>query len=70
MVGEKYWRPNAEDIDRMRRKQAEFLVKTHVPASCIIEIIAYSEKRELEVKTLVSRLNLNIQVIVRKDFYY
>ncbi len=27
MVGERYWTDNINDMDRMRRKQAEFLIK-------------------------------------------
>ena len=33
------WKQTEEDHDRMRRKQAEFLIKDHVPVVCIEKIL-------------------------------
>ncbi|WPQ64585.1 DUF4433 domain-containing protein [Chitinophaga sancti] len=70
MVGQRYWRANEEDIDRMRRKQAEFLVKNQVPVECISGIIVYDSTTEGIVKKLITELRLSIPVIVKSEYYY
>ena len=72
MVKERYWNNNENDFDRMRRKQAEFLVYNHVPVSSIKVIIAYNEERTRHVEELTERLGLDIEVHFDKEhkFYY
>jgi hypothetical protein len=36
VVRQRYWSNTEDDFDRVRRKQAEFLVKDHVPVDCIL----------------------------------
>jgi hypothetical protein len=36
LVYERYWKNTEDDFDRIRRKQAEFLVKGHVPVNCVV----------------------------------
>ena len=43
IVRERYWSNNEDDFDRMRRKQAEFLVKNHVPQRCIGQIVVFDD---------------------------
>jgi hypothetical protein len=43
MIRSQYWHNTEEDYDRIRRKQAEFLVKSHVPATCICGLIVLSK---------------------------
>lgn len=38
VIKAKYWAPTDDDKDRVRRKQAEFLVRNYVPWSCIKRI--------------------------------
>ena len=67
-----FWRSTEEDCDRMRRKQSEFLVKTHVPVTCITEIIVLTPTQEKKVKEIESRTGVEIPVYVdkqRKYFY-
>jgi hypothetical protein len=72
MVFERMWRNNEEDYDRMRRKQAEFLVKEHVDVQCIGCIIVFNEEKLIFVQNLVNALHLEIQVRVNPDnkYYY
>lgn len=70
MIHQRYWHPTEEDMDRTRRKQAEFLVKTHVPVDCISEIIVLNEKQEERIKEIEEKLKLNIPVYVDKKYKY
>lgn len=72
MVKERYWSPTEDDFDRMRRKQAEFLVKGHVPVNCINLIITLNDQRKAQIEEILERLNLKIQIFVdhKYKFYY
>lgn len=70
IVGDQYWRNTDEDPDRIRRKQAEFLIKTHVPVECFGCIVVYNKERQEYVQQLTERLNLNIKVLVKPEYYY
>jgi hypothetical protein len=69
---ERYWRNTEEDYDRQRRKQAEFLVRNHVPATCIDHIVVYDREKATFVNDMLTRLALNIPVSVNPQgkFYY
>lgn len=64
------WKNNEEDFDRMRRKQAEFLVKDHVPVNCIGGIIVYNEEKKIHVQHIIDKLKLTIPVKVNTNYYY
>jgi len=72
IVSERYWNITEEDFDRMRRKQAEFLVKDFVPVNCIGSIVVFNEEKRTFVQNLVDSLQLNISVRVnpQNKFYY
>ena len=70
MVFERYWRNTEDDFDRMRRKQAEFLVKHYVPVSCISGIVVHNETRKKFVEGIITRFGLGIPVQVNHQFYY
>jgi hypothetical protein len=72
VVFSQYWKNTDEDMDRMRRKQAEFLVKEHVPADCIEAIVVYDQAAQTQVQNLVNSAGLNIRVAVaqKNRFYY
>lgn len=72
MIGEQFWHDTEEDMDRMRRKQAEFLVKGHVPAKCIRGLIVLSPEQEEKAKLIQQKIGTCIPVYVdkhRKYFY-
>jgi hypothetical protein len=73
MVREQYWRPTEEDYDRQRRKQAEFLVKNHVPVACIESIVVKDNLRRQIIEEIVQELDLSTNVFVdtqNRLFYY
>jgi hypothetical protein len=71
-VKARQWRSDDSDWDRQRKKQAEFLVKEHVPVQCIERILVWDEERYNYVKNIVDNLQLNIEVFIDKkgQFYY
>lgn len=72
MVAERQWSNTEDDFDRMRRKQAEFLVKHHVPVNCISSIVVLNQARKDFVEEIINRLGLEIPVRVNPNnqFYY
>lgn len=60
------------DVDRIRKKHAEFLVKDFVPGNLIEEIVVFNEKTKISVEKIVKNLNLEkeIKVIVNKEYYF
>lgn len=70
IVGERYWRNDDNDYDRMRKKQAEFLVKEMVPVMCIKCIVVFNEEKRILVDGIIQRFGLKINVIIKNDFYY
>ena len=72
MIGEQFWHDTEEDMDRMRRKQDEFLVKGHVTAKCIRGLIVLSPEQEEKAKLIQQKIGTCIPVYVdkhRKYFY-
>ncbi|MCF8258763.1 MAG: DUF4433 domain-containing protein [Flavobacteriales bacterium] len=57
-----HWEPIEDDMDRMRRKQAEFLVKGHLPVSCIVGLIVLNDQCRQQVEELVVSRGLNLKV--------
>ncbi|MBI2423598.1 MAG: DUF4433 domain-containing protein [Candidatus Hydrogenedentes bacterium] len=72
IVRERYWKDTVEDMDRQRRKQAEFLVHQFVPWNLISEIAVFDAKRKRQAEQLLSG-NPDAAVppvVVRRDWYY
>lgn len=70
LVKARYWHNTELDLDRMRKKQAEFLVKSHVPPQCIRNIVVYDEKANEKITKLVNESKSDIVVHTSKSFYY
>lgn len=68
----RYWKNDEEDFDRQRRKQAEFLVRNHVPVNCIDHIVVFNEEKATFVKGILTTLSLDIPVAVdsNKKLYF
>lgn len=67
-----HWNNTFEDMDRCRKKQAEFLVKDFRPVSCIGCLGVRNEERKVDVKLILESLNLNIPIYVDNNnrLYY
>jgi hypothetical protein len=72
IVTQRYWSNNEDDFDRVRRKQAEFLVKEKVPVECIKGVVTFNSHAKAVVENIVNKLTLNIGVKVNpnNNFYY
>lgn len=71
-VHARYWKNDESDMDRTRKKQAEFLVKDFIPVNCIHSIIVRNEQKEVEIQQLLKKLDLDIPVEVdtNNKLYY
>ncbi len=71
-VAMQYWNDCDEDWDRMRKKQAEFLVKDYVPAACIQCIVVFDEQRKVQVEEIVQRsgLHIPVKIDINRKLYY
>ncbi|MGV3612251.1 MAG: type II toxin-antitoxin system toxin DNA ADP-ribosyl transferase DarT [Fluviicola sp.] len=58
------------DHDRMRKKQAEVLVKDYVPISFVKAIVVLSETRKKNIENLLQKHMIDIKVFVDDNFKY
>jgi hypothetical protein len=72
LAKQRYWQPIDEDPDRMRKKQAEFLIKHSVPPLCITDVVVYNQEKHTEVQQIKdeSNININIHVNPKGNYYY
>ena len=70
IMEERYWRDTAEDGDRKRRRQAEFLVHQFLPWNQIIEIGVINNVMAAEVTGIIEVADHKPNVVVRRDWYY
>lgn len=70
LAKERFWTNTEGDLDRMRKKQAEFLVKFHVPPTCIGNIVVYNDEANEKISKLVSESKRTIKVHTINTFYY
>ena len=66
LINSRYWNNTQKDNDRMRRKQAEFLVYEKVELNCIQGLIVKNEERKLEMEKIILNLDLSLKVYVDK----
>jgi len=72
MVYERYWADNVNDMDRQRRKQAEFLVHQFCDWQLITEIAVVSDRMKNKVETILSKFPKEARrpVRVKPEWYY
>jgi len=72
IVSQRIWKNTGEDYDRQRRKQAEFLVRNHVPSACIEAVVVKDKTRKQIIEQTAQKLNLTLSVIVdsQNRLYY
>lgn len=69
----KYWqsRPGHDRYsDRMERRQAEFLVKTHVPLAHISKIGVIDAAKRTQVRAILEQAGVHLPVEVKPDWYF
>lgn len=65
-----YWADTDDDLDRKRRRQAEFLVHQRFPVTLIHAIGVMDQHRKSETEALLAGLGLAIPVSVQRGWYY
>lgn len=66
----KMWNNVPEDLDRMRRRMAEFLVHERVPWNTFTEVGTMTERMAEAVTVTLNELNTRTPVRVRRDWFY
>ncbi|MEE9346367.1 MAG: DUF4433 domain-containing protein [Methylococcales bacterium] len=61
---------NPEYIDRMEKRQAEFLIKDQVPVAWFSRIGVINETKAQKVRCLMERFEVNLRVDVMTDWYF
>ena len=64
------WRPDETDLRRKQKKQAEFLVKHHVPFRCIEYIGVFNEAARQKVVNSLAKHNVTLPVRVSPQKLY
>lgn len=72
IIRSKHWNNTEEDIERMDFKQAEFLVRHHVPTSYVDRLFVKTEAKGKEIEDIIRKLDLDIPVQVAREgkLYY
>jgi hypothetical protein len=73
MVYQRYWAADYEkDMDRQRRKQAEFLIHSHCDWNLILEIGVLNDRIKTKVERILAEFDrkMNCPVNVRSQWYY
>jgi hypothetical protein len=72
MVNRRYWSDNVNDMDRQRRKQAEFLVHRSCSWDLISEIVVIDATMKARVEAILGGFapSLARLVVVRSGWYY
>jgi len=66
----KYWHDTLEDGDRVRRRQAEFLVHQFFPWGLISEVAVIDSKAQAHVRAILADVTNVPNVVVKRDWYY
>lgn len=72
VVKGRQWNKTPDYLDKQDRKQAEFLVRHHVPISCIGWLGVKSAERKSYFEQMIANLGLSIQVFLdtKNQLYY
>ncbi|APF16812.1 hypothetical protein Calab_0893 [Caldithrix abyssi DSM 13497] len=71
MVYADYWADTLDDMDRQRRKQAEFLIYQFCPIEAVTEIGVLNNRMKQKVETILQKFGINnIPVNIHRDWYY
>lgn len=72
VVAARYWADNPDDMDRQRKKQAEFLVHRFCPWTLIGEIVVLNQRMKERVEAVLAEYPAapGSAVSVHPDWYY
>ena len=72
VVNQRYWKGDINDMDRQRKKQAEFLVHQYCPWSLIQEIVVIDSVMQDRVQAIQAAFPSDQRRVVRVDrnWYY
>ena len=72
MVNQRYWTDNVNDMDRQRRKQAEFLIYRTCDWSLIQEIVVMDDAIQGKVQAILDQHAAKLQrpIYIRRDWFY
>ena len=72
VVYERYWKDTLEDMDRQRRKQAEFLVHRFCDWSLIERVGVINQAMKARVEGILAEypVGLHKPVVVKPEWYY
>ncbi len=72
MVYQRYWTDNVNDMDRQRKKQAEFLIHDVCPWRLIERLVVIDTKMRKQVEAVLAEFPEDDQkpVEVKRDWYY
>jgi hypothetical protein len=72
MVYQRYWGDNIDDMDRQRRKQAEFLVHRFCSWDLIERIAVFNVAMQARVEAVLAEYAARMRraVTVQRDWYY
>jgi len=65
-----YWADTNDDMDRKRRRQAEFLVYERFPVNLILKIGVINQLKKIETEAMLAEFDLTIPVVISADWYY
>ncbi len=65
-----YWADTDEDMDRKRRRQAEFLVHERFPVQLIQQIGVINQAKKNETEAMLAEFGLTIPVVSKPGWYY
>lgn len=71
-INSKLWKNTDENPDRMRQKQAEFMVYNHIPVQCIKGLIVKNNKQKSEINQIVAKLDMDLAIYIDEkcNYYY
>jgi hypothetical protein len=71
LVNQRYWNDTPDDPDRMRRKQAEFLLHQFCPFELVSEIGVLTEEAKERVEAILKQARTHRPVVrLRPEWYY
>jgi hypothetical protein len=70
VIGSWSWKNQEDDLDRKRRKQAEFLVHRSFPWEWFHRIGVVDQRRAQRVTEIITEANHQPEVVIERDWYY